>query len=515
MNITLTVDHYYEYFLTILGWVISNGIWDLLTQTGIMAIPFLVHIISSFLKVREQGDDEGNKGRLLASWLENKIYTSLVVMMMTCVPLFNVSYNTLQFNTERMRQCGFTVYKASETGLSGLSSELGGKSPALPLWWAFTYTVGKGLTHGSIAALPCKPDLRQVRFEIQNTQITSPVLRQEVLDFVQQCFIPARAKIKRQQLELDEEQSRDLDWIGSKLMQRTEGLYDAYRAQTPRKQWPYDANRDQGLPNTGNGGFPSCKEWWSDGKIGLKARLVEQVEPDTMTKLRKIWNSKEDYTDIVVRRLVSPQNIQASTGRVYGGYGSANSGAVLGGNVSVRDAAAEGITFIASGLGAKAGSIITAPVFDVIKQALPMVQGIILMVMTILIPLVAIVGSYNIQVIITLSLVQFATFFLSFWWELARWLDNWMINTMYSSEAHSSFNAYGIMNEADDGILGIVVNTMYIVLPALWMAALGWAGFRGGESISRVMDNSMNNTKSVSDQGQKTITSVATKGAKR
>lgn len=495
MNITLTVDHYYEYFLTILGWVISNGIWDLLTQTGIMAIPFLVHIISSFLKVREQGDDEGNKGRLLASWLENKIYTSLVVMMMTCVPLFNVSYNTLQFNTERMRQCGFTVYKASETGLSGLSSELGGKSPALPLWWAFTYTVGKGLTHGAIATLPCKPDLRQVRFEIQNTQITSPVLRQEVLDFVQQCFIPARAKIKRQQLELDEEQSRDLDWIGSKLMQRTEGLYDAYRAQTPRKQWPYDANRDQGLPNTGNGGFPSCKEWWSDSKIGLKARLVEQVEPDTMTKLRKIWNSKEDYTDIVVRRLVSPQNMRASTGRVYGGYGDSNAS-----NIGASSGSSW-LTYIASSLGSAAGSIVTAPVFDVIKQSLPMVQGIMLMAIVICMPIVAVIGSYDVKTIITMTLVQFGIFFLSFWWELARWLDNWMIVTIYSSDAHPLFNAYGIMNDSDDGILSVVLNIMYILLPMLFLGALSWAGVNAGTALSNILSNSSNSVMTTTDKG--------------
>ncbi|OOS00883.1 conjugal transfer protein TraG [Haemophilus paracuniculus] len=488
MNITLTVDHYYEYFLTILGWVISNGIWDLLTQTGIMAIPFLAHIISSFLKVREQGDDEGNKGRLLANWLENKIYISLVVMMLTCVPLFNVSYNTLQFNTERMRQCGFTVYKASETGLSGLSSELGGKSPALPLWWAFTYTVGKGLTHGAIATLPCKPDLRQVRFEIQNTQITSPVLRQEVLDFVQQCFIPARAKIKRKQLELDEEQARDLDWIGSKLMLKTEGLYDAYRAQTPRKQWPYDANRDQGLPNTGNGGFPSCKEWWSDSQIGLKARLVEQVEPDTMTKLRKIWNSKEDYTDIVVRRLVSPQNMRASTGRVYGGYGDSNASSIGASSGS------SWMTYVASSLGSAAGSIVTAPVFDVIKQSLPMVQGIMLMAIMICMPVIAVIGSYDVKTIITMTLVQFGIFFLSFWWELARWLDNWMIITIYSSDAHPLFNAFGIMNDSDDGILSVVINIMYILLPMLFLGALSWAGVNAGAALSNIISNSSDKT---------------------
>ncbi|MCT8581236.1 conjugal transfer protein TraG N-terminal domain-containing protein, partial [Glaesserella parasuis] len=92
MNISLTVDSYFEYFLTLLGWIINNGIWDLLVQTGIFAAPILFHVIGLFLKVREQGDDEGEKGRLLASWIETKIYIALIIMVLTCLPLFNVSY---------------------------------------------------------------------------------------------------------------------------------------------------------------------------------------------------------------------------------------------------------------------------------------------------------------------------------------------------------------------------------------------------------------------------------------
>lgn len=496
MNITLTVDHYYEYFLTILGWVISNGIWELLTQTGIIAIPFLVHILSAFLKVREQGDDEGNKGRLLVNLIENKIYVSLIVMFLTCVPLFEVSYSTLQFNTERMRECGFTTYKPSDTGLAGLSSELGDKKPALPMWWAFTYSVGKGLTHGAIATLPCKPDLRQVRFEIQNTQITSPVLRQEVQDFVQQCFIPARAKIKRKQIELDEVQARDLDWIGSSLMLKTGGLYDSFRSQSPRKQWAYELPRDTGLPNTGNGGFPNCKEWWSASKIGLKARLVEQVEPDTLTKLSKLWTSKEDYTDLVIRRLVSPQNMQASTGRVYGGYGDANAN-----SIGINSGSGL-LTYVASSLSSAAGSVLTAPLFDVLKQSLPMVQGLMLMVIVVCFPLIAVIGSYEVKTLITVTLIQFGVMFLSFWWELARWLDNWMLLTMYSSSAHPTFNFAGIMNDSDDGILSIVINTMYIIFPIFFLGALGWAGVNVGGALSTMISrNSDSVRQSTSDGG--------------
>lgn len=487
MEISLTVDSYYEYFLTLLGWVISNELWSLLTATGIFAAPFLFNIAGLFIKVREQGDDEGNKGRLLASWIENYIYMSLIVIVFTCLPVFKVSYNTLQLNTERMKECGMTVYKPQETQMSGISSELNGTSATLPIWWAFTYSLGKGITHGAIAAIPCKPDLRQIRFEIQNTQLSNPVLRQEVQDFVEQCFIPARSKVKRQQLTLDEVQSRDIDWIGSNLFLNTPGFYDIYHSKLPRTHWPYDAARDVGLPNTGNGGFPSCREWWGDSDIGLKKRVLEQVNPDTLTKIQKIWTNSDDYTDLVVRRLVSPQNIEVSSGRVYGGYGSSF-------DLSHSDSISskflgDTITFFTGTAASTAGRVLMTPVFDVIKQALPIVQGMILLAIAIGIPLVIVFSGYSIKAIVTLTFVQFSFFFLSFWWELAKWLDTWLLTTLYGSETHSRWNFIGIMNFADDQILSIVVNSMYLLLPTLWIAMLGWAGLKAGQGLNSIVSS--------------------------
>ncbi|MBV6540735.1 conjugal transfer protein TraG N-terminal domain-containing protein [Ursidibacter maritimus] len=502
MDISLTVDTYFEFFLTLSAWVIHNELWDLLTHTGVFALPFLFNIASLFLKVREEGDDEGNKGRLLATRIENSIYLSLLVIIFTCLPVFKVSYSTLQLNTERMKECGVSVYKPQDTTIAGISSELSGKNAVLPIWWAFTYSLGKGITHGAIAAIPCKPDLRQIRFEVQNTQITNPVLRREVQDFVEQCFIPARAKVKRQQIELDEVQSRDVDWIGSNLFLNTPGFYDIYRSKLPRAHWAYDPNRDSGLPNTGNGGFPSCREWWADSSVGLKSRVLEQVNPDTLTKIQKLWKSDGDYTDLVVRRLVSPQNILVSSGRVYGGYGSSSQ---FWSSPDLLDNVPGFVTFGAGALGATAGGALLAPAFDTIKQALPMVQGLILLAVVIGIPLVTIFSGYSVKAIVTLTFVQFSFFFLSFWWELARWIDTWMLETLYNSDTHSKFNFAGIMNDADDGILKLVVATMFLVLPTLWFLMLGWAGLKAGQGLSNIIGDGV---KSAQNATQKTTDKV-------
>lgn len=495
MLINLTVDSYYEYFLTLLGWIISNGIWDLMVYTGIFAIPFLAHIIRLFIKAREQGDDEGNKGKLLAAWLENSVYGSLIVMTFTCVPLFDVSYATLQFDTDRMKECGYTVRKPTDLGMKGLSSELSGQKASLPLWWAFVYTVGKGVTHGAIATIPCKPDLRQLRFDVQHTLIKSPVLRQEIQQFAEDCFLPARAKIKRQKIELDEAQSRDLDWIGSSLLVNTPGFYDVYRAKTPQPFWSYELPRDDALPNTGNGGYPSCQTWWADPNVGLRQRIIDVVDDDVFLQLKKAV-SEDAYNDgveTVLRSIVRPSNLQVSNGDpVYMGYGKST-------NI-------EGTyNFVASGLGLGLSSFFSFPAFDAMRQSLPMVQGLLSLAIVIAMPFIMVIGLYGAKVMMTMTFVQVGIFFLSFWWELARWLDTWLIETLYSSETHSRWNMLGLLNDRDDLILRFVIATMFFVLPALWFGMMSWAGLKVGNVVASSISNSNNTVTQQTQNGTEKV----------
>ncbi|HCL5073428.1 TPA: hypothetical protein N2F43_002716 [Salmonella enterica] len=60
----MTVHSYLEYVLTILGWLINNGILDTITATGLFALPLLFRLFSLWLKARKQSS---NKGEFLPS----------------------------------------------------------------------------------------------------------------------------------------------------------------------------------------------------------------------------------------------------------------------------------------------------------------------------------------------------------------------------------------------------------------------------------------------------------------
>lgn len=76
------------------------------------------------------------------------------------------------------------------------------------------------------------------------------------------------------------------------------------------------------------------------------------------------------------------------------------------------------------------------------------------------------------------------TIFLTFWWELAQWLDSWLLDVLYNSDTHSSWNLAGIQNTQDDVIINLVMRLMFLVLPTFWLGAMTWAGVRVGVALN-------------------------------
>ncbi|HVZ34844.1 MAG TPA: conjugal transfer protein TraG N-terminal domain-containing protein, partial [Polyangiaceae bacterium] len=88
--------------------------------------------------------------------------------------------------------------------------------------------------------------------------------------------------------------------------------------------------------------------------------------------------------------------------------------------------------------------------------------------------------------VVVVSCVQFAVFFVDFWFQLARWVDSTIMDALYGWDApHANFNALlGLNNTFQDMILNwFVLPTMFLVLPALWVATLAWTGIYAGNVV--------------------------------
>ncbi|TYG35290.1 conjugal transfer protein TraG [Lonepinella koalarum] len=465
------VDSYLEYFLTLLGWVINNGIFGVIMQTGLFLVPLIVVLIQTFIEVKKQGEDEGNKGDLLITWLGVRFFPAILVVVLALAPIISISLSNLEYNVERSKTCGYkTPLSPLDSGYSSMTSQLSGQTARVPMLWGIMHQINKGVTHAFVNTIPCQPDLRQVRFEVQHQRINNPALLTEVTQFVQQCYIPARLRIKESQLTLTPAQIRDISWLGGRILLSNSQLYPKYRAMQPNRLFPYDAQRDQGLKANAGGGYPRCDDWWANNSVGLKTRLLADVQPNLSEQVIAFFRSKENGEEALLRTLVSTENLKFSNGKVYPGYGGNLDPNIF--NAMIR---------LLSSAGSLIGSIGIHPGLDAMRQALPMVQAFMIMAVIIITPVVIVFSGFSLRTLITLIFVNFALVTTTFWWELARWLDSWLLGVLYDSNTHNRINMYFLENTQDDFIVSFVMGSLFLVLPTIWMAAMSWAGIKVGD----------------------------------
>ncbi|KRP86887.1 MULTISPECIES: conjugal transfer protein TraG N-terminal domain-containing protein [Pseudomonas] len=478
---TLFTTDYLEYYLTLVGWIVHNGIWAVLVSSGVFAIPFIAIIIQEWLKARTEGADEGNKGVLSSMRIENRIWVAIVVLMFAGIPFIDIDLGTIKYDQARSAQCQVNIPQPTDTGWSQSFSTLNNQSAKVPVWWAFMHALSRAVTGASVAAIPCGTDLRQMRMDINTTRIDDPLLAQDVADFTHDCYGPARAKLFMSRPELDEAQMHDVTWIGSSYFVNTNGFYDTYHAKTPRDGWPYDSNRDAGLAQVPSGaGYPTCHQWWSDGSNGLRTRLLAQVDPNLLNRMAG-WAgflSRAEVDNSVVRAIASPRQQKLNQGTVYTDYGG-----------QIDKTLPNIVTRTAGDVGLAVGAIPAFPAMDVVRQALPMVLSLLKMALVICIPLVLLMGTYDLKTVVTVSVVQFALFFVDFWFQLARWIDSTILNALYGSgwgwnRPVTNFDpVMGLNNAFGDLLLNFVMGTMFIVLPTFWVMALSWAGIQAGNIL--------------------------------
>ena len=155
---------------------------------------------------------------------------------------------------------------------------------------------------------------------------------------------------------------------------------------------------------------------------------------------------------------------------------------------------------------------------DVVRQALPMVLTMLKMALVICIPLVLLIGTYDLKTVVTVSCVQFALFFVDFWFQLARWIDSTILDALYgwgfgADRPHANFDPLiGLNNAFGDMLLNFVMATMFIVLPTFWVMALGWAGVRVGNFLGGLITGT-SDAKSAGGSGSRLAMTAVSKGA--
>ncbi len=498
MHVDLTVFDFFENVVLMLGWIINNAFWGILNKTMIAALPFLALILREWYRARGEGEDEGNKGLLSLNRIETALYAMILIYAFAAFPLMNVQFAPANIDQQHLNSCGTRV--ATGPGASaGGGAALGGRSAEMPVWWAVVHAVSTGLTNAGVAALPCQTNYQYIRTQLNNTAIQDPKLREELTHFQVWCYGAARAKLFQTSGAISRRRAEDTDWLGSSYFLNTPGYYDSIQAKGPVKSFTYDAARDFGRGTTpAQGGYPMCRAWWSASGHGLEERLRNQIDPSFMNYFYATFSSASAQ-DYAIRALLNNEQ--------GGALGNADD--VISGGGGSRGATESVLGSLAGYLGAALGAIPAEGMKDALARAMPMVQYLLMMALVIALPFLLVFSGYSFKLAGVVTFSYFGLTSLTFWFQLARWLENHLIGMLYSSQTAQLGFVAGLTSSYDANILRIVQVSMLLIFPTFWMAMLGWAGARVGSDLGGALRGGSSDAAEAGKQGGAAARKVA------
>jgi hypothetical protein len=83
----MAVDSYLELFTTLFGWRLYNVLWDVLTETGLVYLPFLGILLDNWREPAESGGyDDGTRSGVSLRRMEIELFVALLVVVLAGQP---------------------------------------------------------------------------------------------------------------------------------------------------------------------------------------------------------------------------------------------------------------------------------------------------------------------------------------------------------------------------------------------------------------------------------------------
>jgi len=162
----------------------------------------------------------------------------------------------------------------------------------------------------------------------------------------------------------------------------------------------------------------------------------------------------------------------------------------------------ETMTKATAHLGAWVKGISFFPSMHALRTALPMLQAFLIMAIIICLPLIIVMSTYDLKVVMMISFGLFTLHMLSFWWELARWMDSSLISALYNNPFYIPMSESSFFNAPlSQQVLQIVMAAMFSLLPALFFVAMSWAGYALGRGMDGMLSSGTNPVKEAGAAG--------------
>lgn len=512
----MQLDSYLEIFLTAYGWAFANVIGDILVGTGLAILPFGIIVFRAWYDSKEKG--QGFEGiRSLLESIETKLISAMFVMATcfattpyTSLSNLRLSYMPQESLTNRNPELLTKDSNLESPSVQALTRsyqklEKSGSLSSVPAWWYAVMGLSSGINGAFRAGVGnATSEIRMVEDVARTATIEDTQLLRSIQRFYSECFVPARS----QYIELPKGQLtaagqaiiapenkdyglQDPDWMGSQLYRTEPGFYDEMRSYNPVPGWSINFARDvdyiqtpapEGDPHHGyvnpDWGRPTCKEWWEDETIGIRAAMAGHTSRwrALTTEAMNVLSSADKAKDAVARLAQSQARPQ------YVSPDSTLSAQHDGGTVLAR-----AIGGVVSTAGTGVMALLTNITVVPLHNGLLMVQAMVLMSLYMLMPLIIVLSGYDLRAMWLGGIAIFTVKLWSVMWFVVNWVDGHLMAAMYPS-----FNTDYLVQMLQNGnkrmLLNVLLMTMYLGMPAVWSGLMAMVGIRSAEAIGGMLN---------------------------
>ncbi|WP_434130596.1 conjugal transfer protein TraG N-terminal domain-containing protein [Methylocaldum sp. GT1BB] len=484
----MSVGSYLELYLAALGWHFYETLWSSLLNIGLLYIPFIAMAVRAWIESYEAAGAEGAERNIRAA--EVSIATMFTVVMLAGSPFIPLQPSGLVYT----RPCSNDAAKggASNTTYDSVFTALGISEITghVPVWWYGVMAAAGGVVNAAVAAIPCQNDFRLYQYKLENSRIKDPQLRRELQLFTHDCWYPARMRLfdSKQQLPSGYDPS-DIDWPGSQFFLDTSSYYGvnninlATRASEEIPGFPFDPQRDTEYDTehypAPQWGRPECKDWWEAQTYGIRDRLIQEIEVEAWAQTQGWviqlmnafgWDARKTE-DAALRSMWTIEDGRLSM-PVTAGLGDAAGGRLARAGATV---------------GGWWESVFFQSKMYAIREAAPVGQAVLLMLIFALMPFVLLFGEFSVGTLLTLTITLFAVRFLTFLWAAAVWLDNTLQQAL-NPTGWFDFAADKMDYTVSEVVIDLVTGTMFTIVPVLWVGMLGWAGYHAGVGLNSFLE---------------------------
>ena len=518
----MSVDSYLELFTTMYGWAFAAIIRDVLVATGLVYLPFIMLVVTTWMEAHQSASVEGGDAGWMIRKMEIEIGTAIFVLAMcfTTIPLLTVSQVSLNFTPDKttLEPSPATVTGGSPGSTYGVAFSSVPGTVEVPPWWFTIMGLSSGFNQAVKTGIGNNVSgFRQLEDMARIATIEDPVLRGQMQRFYKECHEWARSKYLASTTPLSGAGlsalstygETDPEWMGSHVFQDEPGYYDTKAADSQVAGFAVDPVQDADVAGSAqppDNGRPTCKLWWAKLKNETVTKLTITGGVTFASKVTALVTAPGgDIDDAMVRLAIAksrPVSIDPAS--------------IIGDDRAWYQKLTQA-AFDVAGIAGAAGQTVAAQAakFPLIQFA-TMAQPLILMAIYTFIPLIVVFSRYSLSVMFLGALAIFTVKFWMTMWFIARWLDDALIKAMYPDAATM---LHQIAQDGVDGaIKRITLNTLlvglYVGLPLVWTGVMTWAGIKIMYGITNMQESAIAAGMSAGQNGVKTASSLAKRGVK-